>query len=184
MGDRLVLIRSILCGILVYSFSLSRIPKSIVKRLRQFIFTFLWGGTVNKRMMHLADWKTISRPFNFGGWNTKNMEWFSILLKLKILWFVLGSKGLWNQVIQEKYLKKTSIESWLRLHKKSIQSASHYCNGFIRVLSWINRVLGWKGGDGESIKLGIDPIASLDTNYILSSKLLSYLNDYGICTLN
>ena len=71
------------------------------------------------------------------------------------------------------------------MHKKIVQSTSHYWNGFIGVLAWISRVLlGWRAGDGESIKLGIDLIAGMNMSYILSPKLLSYLNDYGICTLN
>ena len=41
---RLTLIRAILQGIPVYWFSLARIPKSILRRMRQCIFTFLWGG--------------------------------------------------------------------------------------------------------------------------------------------
>ena len=69
MGDRLILIRSIFTRILVYWFSLERIPKSILNRLRQCIFTFLWGGNVNKRKMHLVYWKNISRPFTLRGWN-------------------------------------------------------------------------------------------------------------------
>ena len=45
-------------------------------------------------------------------------------------------------------------------------------------------MVGWRAGDGDSIILGIDPIARLNTNFILSSELHAYLNDYGIYTLS
>ena len=70
------------------------------------------------------------------------------------------------------------------MKKKSVQSTSHYWNGFIRVLAWISKVLGSRVGDGCLIILGIYSIAGLNTNYMLSLELLTYLNNYGICTLN
>ena len=33
LGGRMIIVRSVLCGILLYCFSLARIPKSIVRRL-------------------------------------------------------------------------------------------------------------------------------------------------------
>ena len=97
---------------------------------------------------------------------------------------MLGSNGLWNQLIQENYLQKTSNQIWLRMQVEFVHRMSHYWNGFIRVLSQISRLLGWKVGDGCLIKLRIDPIAKLNTKCIISSKVLSYLNDYGINSLN
>ena len=98
----------------VYWFPLARIPKSITSRIRQCIFPFLWGSTDHKRMMHLVDWHTISRPYEYGWWNINTLEWFSISLRLKSLWTVLKGSGLWNKVIQEKYLKNIPIDGWLR----------------------------------------------------------------------
>ena len=39
-------------------------------------------------------------------------------------------------------------------------------------------------GDGRSIMLGVDPIVGMNSTFALSSKLVSYLNDYGLITLN
>ena len=41
-------------------------------------------------------------------------------------------------------------------------------------------MVGWRAGDGGLIKLGIDPIAGLKTNFILSNDLGTYLSYYGI----
>ena len=74
LGGRLSMIRFVLYGILVYWFSLARILRSILNRLRKCIFTFLWGGTTNKHKLYLLNWKLLSRPFSLGGWNIKNMD--------------------------------------------------------------------------------------------------------------
>ena len=56
-------------------------------------------------------------------------------------------------------------------------------NGFIRSISWITRCLGWKTGNGKAIKIGIDPIVGLSSDYILPEDLRLYLEDYGILHL-
>ena len=57
-------------------------------------------------------------------------------------------------------------------------------NGFIRAISWITRCLGWKTGNGKNIKVGIDPIAGLTSDFILPEDLGLYLEDYGILSLS
>ena len=39
-------------------------------------------------------------------------------------------------------------------------------------------------GIGKSILLGLDSIVGLEDSYVLSSELVTYLNDYGLYTLN
>ena len=57
-------------------------------------------------------------------------------------------------------------------------------NGFIRAMSWITKYLGWKIGNGKNIKVGIDPIAGVFSEYILPEDLRMYLEDYGILNLS
>ena len=51
LGGRLILIRAVLTGMPVYWFALAPVPKSILNRLRQFIFSFLWGSTMDKQSL-------------------------------------------------------------------------------------------------------------------------------------
>ena len=51
-------------------------------------------------------------------------------------------------------------------------------------MSWITRCLGWKTGNGKNIKVGIDPIAGVSSDYTLLEDLRLYLEDYGIHTLS
>ena len=131
LSGRLVLIRSILFGIPVYWFSLARLPSSILNRLLQYIFSFLWGGTTNHHTIHLVDWKTLSRPFELGGWSIKHLGWFSLSLRMKSLWSFMMSNGIWHQALQAKYLKGAPSESWLCHSSFSMQNTSYIWNGFV-----------------------------------------------------
>ena len=39
-------------------------------------------------------------------------------------------------------------------------------------------------GRGDNIQIGIDPIVGMENSFILSPSLVSYLDDYGIFTLD
>ena len=56
-------------------------------------------------------------------------------------------------------------------------------NEFIRSLTWITKYLGWKVGNGKRIKIGVDPVAGLNSPFVLPEDLRSYLEDYGITSL-
>ena len=60
------------------------IPKSILGKLKSLIFYFLWGTKGNMKKFHLVDWLSLSKPTAQGGWGIKNLEWFSISLRLKL----------------------------------------------------------------------------------------------------
>ena len=157
LGGRLILIRSILSRIPVYWFSLEKIPKTILNCLRQRIFSFLWGNSIQGKCLHLVDWMTLSRPFVYGGWNIKNLEWFGMAPRLKSFWMVLKGLGIWSSVIKTKYLKNLSLKDCLRNKRFTVKGTSIFWNRFIRTLSWLNCKLGWKVGNGISIKLVLIP---------------------------
>ena len=75
------------------------------------------------------------------------------------------------------------MEDWIHAHKFTLNGTSYIWNWFVRILAWITCKLGWKVGDGLKIRLGVDPIAGLETSYILLVDLREYLADYGISWL-
>ena len=119
----------------------------------------------------------------YGGWNIKHLEWFGISLRLKNLWLLLNGNGIWSRIISHKYLKNKHWEVWIRARKFNTSGTSYFWNGFVRVLYWITGHLGWKVGNGQKIRLGIDPIAGMNSSYLLSEDLRGYLADYGITNL-
>ena len=133
--------------------------------------------------MHLAKWHVLSKPIVYGGWDIKNLEWFGTSLRLKSFWLVLNGIGIWNRIIEAKYLKNISFEDWLRKYYYSICDTSYFWKGFVRSLTWISRKLGWKVGNGLNIILGVDPVVGQNSSYLLSEDLREYLEDYGLLTL-
>ena len=128
----------------------------------------------------MVDWHKISRPYECGGWDIKNLEWFSLALRFKILWLILNGNGLWTTIIKFKYLKNKQVDEWIF----SVQGTSFFWNNFIRAISWLTRFLGWKASNGHKIKIGIDPIVGLNSDYMLPLELRAYLVDYGISHLS
>ena len=44
--------------------------------------------------------------------------------------------------------------------------------------------MGWRVGDGKKIRLGVDPVASLNMSFVLPEDLRMYLKEFGIMMLN
>ena len=91
-------------GLAIYWSTLVGMPKTIMNYLRSSIFNFLWWYSYGNYRSHLVDWKTLSRPYDLGGWNIKNLDWFSTTLRLKSLWLVLNGEGIWSHIVKFKYL--------------------------------------------------------------------------------
>ena len=99
------------------------------------------------------------------------------------MWLLLKGNGIWNTIITHKYIKNRPLDDWIRSRKFIVNGTSCLWNGFIRILSWITCQLGWKVGNGLKIRLGVDPIAGLDSSYLLPANLRDYLTDFGISNL-
>ena len=135
----MTLVQPILTSIPIYWMGLAPILVSILNKLRSLAFDYLWGSSDHNRRFHLTNWKSLSWPKYHGGWGIKNLPWFSIALRPKNLWLVLHNDGLWNRVIFSKYIKRCSIESWLRDKNFQSRGASVIWRGFLLTLPWLGR---------------------------------------------
>lgn len=161
-----------------------KIQAFILHRIRSQMFNFLWGGSSKIKGIHLENWKLLFHPLANGGWNIKDLNFFSEALRLKNLWNVLMGSGLWSYVIKSKYLKHLSVANLLRLGVYQIQNTSAIWNGFLQILDWITSVACSRVGNGASIRIGIDLIAGMEQYSALSMGLIHYLNDYRLHTLD
>ena len=135
LGGILILVKSVLMGLVVYWLTLARIPKTIMNYLRSAIFNFLWGNSYGNHRSHLVDWHMISRPYDLGGWNIKNLDWLSTALRIKRLCLVLNGEGIWSHIVKYKYLRDWTVDAWLRCKDFKVQGTSFIWNGFVRALS-------------------------------------------------
>ena len=126
---------------------------------------FLWSWWGGKSKFQLAKWEKICLPKVFGGWGIKSLQWFNHALYLKSLWCGLFGPSLWTEVFISKYLKKYSMEYWIRKDDKSISQASNIWYGFTRTFPWLGSYISWNIGNGEKVILGIDSFVGGDTFY-------------------
>ena len=96
---------------------------------------------------------------------------------------VLNGTSLWSQVISSKYLKKQSLDKWLRSKLFLVRGPSIIWNGFLHTLSWLGRYMGWWVGNGGDIHVGSNPIIGSNSSPYLPHDLIVYLQDYGITML-
>lgn len=72
-AGRLTLIKSVLANLPTYFLSLFRMPKRVAKSLVKLQSSFLWGGNVNKRKVHLVKWKEVTRSKSQGGLGVRDL---------------------------------------------------------------------------------------------------------------
>ena len=77
MGERLILLKSVLKSILVYWFSLAHVLKRILEKIRRRCFSFSWLDKKKREPFPLANWKIVAKPKKGGGWGVKNIHLFN-----------------------------------------------------------------------------------------------------------
>ena len=65
---------------------------------------FLWGDTLEKQKIHLANWDIVTTPKSHGGLGIKRSQCRNKSLLAKHLWALqLGSKDYWAHTLKAKY---------------------------------------------------------------------------------
>jgi hypothetical protein len=100
------------------------------------------------------------------------------------LWCVLTVESLWNYVVRDKYLKKSSLIDWLRRPVHKDVSASRIWASLLRALPIILHWITWLSGSGIHIKIGCDRILGMGIRSILRNELWWTLNSKRITLLS
>jgi hypothetical protein len=66
-------------------------------------------------------------------------------------------KGLWSNVIHQKYIKPELVEEWIRNLVKKWQNASIVWKAMVIIFPLNVKSLAWKVGKGTRVRIGIDP---------------------------
>ena len=70
---RLVLVKVMLEAMHVYWMAMIWIPKGILDKIKKICFSFLWGGTQEKKVLPWVKWERLALPKALGGWGLKNI---------------------------------------------------------------------------------------------------------------
>jgi hypothetical protein len=178
-----VLIKEVLESQPVYWMSMAAVPNSVLVKLHQLIFSFLWSGCSERNRLHLCNWETIARPKKDGGWGLRNISFFNKYLAAKTFWRGLTKVGIWHKVIKDKYLPYCSVSTWFRSVNRSQGSTSPVWRNILKVLPLLDHWLYWKPGNGEAVQVGRDCIMGMGQQSFLSNELIVALKLKGVTFL-
>jgi hypothetical protein len=108
-GDRLVLIYSILTSLPMFLLSFFEILKGVRKRLDFYKSQFFWQSDQTKKTYILTRWNIICWPKDQGGLGIKVLDNKNSCLLSKWLLKLLNEKGMWQELIHNKYLKTKTL---------------------------------------------------------------------------
>ena len=108
-GDRLVLINSVLSSLPMFLFSFFLVPVGVRKRLDFFRNRFFWQNDQHKRKYRLTKWSIICRPKDQGGLGVEVLSIKNKCLLSKWLFKILSEEGVWQELIQNKYLRDKTL---------------------------------------------------------------------------
>ena len=100
---------------------------------------------------------------------------FGKALASKRLWTGIFFLGMWSKVIKVKYLKNRSVLKWLKSNKVYSKGISSCWNNLLRAFLVLKDRLAWSLGNGQSIKIGEDPMVESICFYKLSTDMIHSL---------
>ena len=112
-GGKLILVKAILDAIPVFWMHFW-IPVGILEKIRKLCFKFLWAGNKDSVGLLWTSWKSLACPKFLGGWGLKIPSFFAKALAAKNVWKVINGKGLWVQIVVQKYIYPMSLLDWIR----------------------------------------------------------------------
>jgi hypothetical protein len=109
VGGRLVLINSILSSLAMFMFSFFEVPREVLKHLDQFRSRFFWEGGGLKKKYRLTKWSVLCTPKALGGLGILDPRLQNRCLLSKWLFRLINEQGIWQSLLQNKYLKNKTI---------------------------------------------------------------------------
>jgi hypothetical protein len=80
------------------------IPKGILVRIWKCCFNYPWRGNGEYKSLHLASWKKIALPKEFGGQGLKDIHKFGKALASILLWNVISKASMWSDILIGKHI--------------------------------------------------------------------------------
>ncbi|OMO59932.1 reverse transcriptase [Corchorus capsularis] len=157
LAGRATLIGPVSSSIPTYSMLTNRLPTCILDALDKVNRRFLWGGSENKRHMHLVSWDTVCKPKRLGGLGLRNMEIHNRVLMQKTAWrFLSNPDSLWVKFLKAKYYVTGDVIDFA-LHQHGTKAVwSHSWRGLLSALQELATGLVKRVGDGSSIRFWYD----------------------------
>jgi len=99
------------------------------------------------------------------------------------MWNLLTKENLRNSLIQHKYLVSDCILNWIITEEKSYQNDSSHWKALVSSYPVIGIMFGWKAGNGEDVRVGVDAIMGCGNQVRLYLELINYNDGKNIRVL-
>ena len=149
---RVQLVKSIIHGMLVYSFHIYLWPKRLLRLLDSWIKNFIWSGDVLAKKVCTVSWSVMCRSWAEGGLDIKSMRLMNEALILKLAWDFRTTESQWTAIVKRRYFThgqpimrycQSSIWPGIRAHLGTIMANSVWVVGTGENINfWTNNWLG------------------------------------------
>jgi ribonuclease HI len=155
---RVQLVKSIIHGMLVYSFHVYHWPSRLLRLLDTWLKNFIWSGDVLTKKICTVSWSVMCRSWEEGGLNLKPTRLINEALIFKLSWDLLDGNSQWSMLFKRRYF--SNGKPILRYFKSSVWSGIKVQVGTVLANSL------WIIGTGENINFWMDnwlgePLADL-----------------------
>jgi hypothetical protein len=100
---RVQLVKSIIHGMLVYSFHIYRWPKNLLKMLDRWIKKFIWSGDIFTRKICTVKWNVVCLPWDAGGLDLKPTTLINDSLLLHLSWKMYSQDSQCASLLKQRY---------------------------------------------------------------------------------
>eukprot|EP00253_Pinus_taeda_P035212 PITA_35212 len=104
IASRLVLLKSVLQSIPVYTLSIRAASKGVCEKLREIFGKFVCSGPTQQRKWALVSWANLIQRKEEGGLGVRDPEILNKVLGAKLWWrWLQGGTGVWKKIWEYKY---------------------------------------------------------------------------------
>lgn len=105
---RVQLVKSIIQGMIVYSFHVYTWPISLLMMIDKWIRNFIWFGEIFSRKICTVAWHKPCSSFEEGGLGLRSLRAINESAMLKLCWEMFSSSSQWPGFLRARFLKNRS----------------------------------------------------------------------------
>ena len=92
MAGRITLAQSALASGLSYIMQTTKIPVSICNKIDKICRNFFWGGSDDKKKLHLVRWENICKPKRMGRFEFRKVKQMNEAFLMKLGWSLINRR--------------------------------------------------------------------------------------------
>ncbi|CAJ2657082.1 unnamed protein product [Trifolium pratense] len=109
IAGRVQIVKSIIHGMLIYSFMIYAWLISLLKDVDRWIRNFIWSGNVDQRKLVTDAWDKVCTPTNEGGLGLRSLRHINEATNLKLCWELFTSFNHWASLLRARVMRSYGI---------------------------------------------------------------------------